>query len=103
VFFCFTRNIDTECYDTFDFLFHPVIGDYHKVDVAKLKQINNMGNPNDIDELKPEDQKCINSTRARVGRTVKGFPMANKLTREVFSTFLRIKTNAKTFLLEIKG
>ena len=73
--------------DTFDFLFHPVIADYHKVDVAKLKQINNMGNTNDIDELKPDDQKCINSTRARVGRTVKGFPMANKLTREVFISF----------------
>lgn len=73
---------DVEAYDTFDFLFHPVIGDYHKVDVAKLKQINNMGNPNDISELAPEDQKYINSTRARVGRTVKGFAMANKLTRE---------------------
>ena len=55
------------------------------MDVAKLKQINNMGNPNEIDELKPEDQKSINSTRARVGRTVRGFPMANKLTREVTS------------------
>ena len=65
-----------------------------------------MGNPNDIDELKPEDQKCINSTRARVGRTVKGFPMANKLTREVGVSFLIVNLilNRKylIFILNLK-
>jgi hypothetical protein len=70
----------------FSDLFHPVIGDYHKVDVKTLKQVNDMGDPNAIDELKPEDQNCIKSTRARVGRTVRGFAMANKLTREVRET-----------------
>ena len=42
-----------------------------------------MGDPTKIDELKPEDQACVRSTRTRVGRTVRGFAMANKLTREV--------------------
>ena len=44
-----------------------------------------MGDPSKIDDLKPEDQACVRSTRTRVGRTVRGFAMANKLTREVNS------------------
>ena len=80
-------KLDAECYDLFSDLFHPVIGDYHKVDVKTLKQVNDMGDPSKIDDLKPEDQACVRSTRTRVGRTVRGFAMANKLTREVKRVF----------------
>ena len=89
----------------FSDLFHPVIADYHKVDVKTLKQVNDMGDPNAIDELKPEDQNCIKSTRARVGRTVRGFAMANKLTREVRErkqNFVGL-LNRNKFLLKSKG
>ena len=49
-----------------------------------------MGDPSKIDDLKPEDQACVRSTRTRVGRTVRGFAMANKLTREVKRVFLKL-------------
>ncbi len=34
---------DPECYDTFAEVFHPVIADYHKVDIATLKSIHDLG------------------------------------------------------------
>jgi creatine kinase len=73
---------DPECYDTFSDLFHPVIADYHKVDVKTLKSVHDLGDANNLEDLKPEYADAIVSTRVRVGRTVKGFPMAGKLNRE---------------------
>merc|ERR1712127_1052769 len=34
---------DTECYDTFSEVFHPVIAEYLKVDVATLKSVHDLG------------------------------------------------------------
>ena len=79
---------DPECYDTFADLFYPVIADYHKVDVATLKSVHDLGNAADLEELSPEYADQIVSTRVRVGRTVKGFAMASKLNREVELNFL---------------
>ena len=73
---------DPEAYDTFADLFHPVIADYHKVDVAKLKSVHDLGDASKLEDLPAEYAEQIVSTRVRVGRTVKGFPMASKLTRE---------------------
>lgn len=73
---------DPEAYDTFSSLFHPVIAEYHKVDVANLKSVHDLGDPEKLEDLSPEYADRIVSTRVRVGRTVKGFPMASKLTRE---------------------
>ena len=75
--------IDPEAYDTFSDLFHPVIAEYHKVDVAKLKSIHDLGDASKLEDLPAEYAEQVVSTRVRVGRTVKGFPMASKLTREV--------------------
>ncbi len=92
---------DPECYDTFSDLFHPVIAEYHKVDVKTLKSVHDLGNAADLEDLKPEYADAIVSTRVRVGRTVKGFPMAGKLDRTVinlykllriFSTFIKLIT-----------
>jgi arginine kinase len=74
---------DPEAYDTFADLFHPVIAEYHKVDVAKLKSVHDLGDASKLEDLSSEYAEQIVSTRVRVGRTVKGFPMASKLTREV--------------------
>ena len=74
---------DPEAYDVFAELFHPVIGDYHKVDVAKLKSIHDLGDASRLEDLEQRYADNIVSTRVRVGRTVKGFPMASKLNREV--------------------
>lgn len=74
---------DPEVYDTFADLFHPVIAEYHKVDVAKLKSIHDLGDASKLEDMSNEYAEHIVSTRVRVGRTVKGYPMASKLTRDV--------------------
>jgi hypothetical protein len=75
---------DPDAYDVFSELFYPVIGDYHKVDVATLKSVHDLGNADKLVDLSDRFAEQIVSTRVRVGRTVKGFPMASKLNREVF-------------------
>jgi len=73
---------DPEVYDTFAELFHPVIAEYHKVDVATLKSVHDLGDAENLRDLPENYQEAIVSTRVRVGRTVKGYPMAGKLTKE---------------------
>jgi len=70
------KILDPEAYDVFAELFHPVIAEYHKVDVATLKSVHDRDLPQNY-------QDAIVSTRVRVGRTVRGYPMAGKLTKEV--------------------
>ena len=74
---------DPEVYDLFSELFHPVIAEYHKVDVATLVSVHDLGDAANLRDLPQNYQDAIVSTRVRVGRTVKGYPMAGKLTREV--------------------
>jgi hypothetical protein len=78
-----TFVLDPDAYDVFAELFHPVIGDYHKVDVATLKSVHDLGKAENLEDLSERYADQIVSTRVRVGRTVKGFPMASKLSREV--------------------
>jgi len=73
---------DTEVYDLFGELFHPVIADYHKVDVETLKSVHDLGDANNLEDISTEYAENIVSTRVRVGRTVEGYPMAGKLTPE---------------------
>lgn len=73
---------DPEVYDLFCDLFHPVIADYHKVDVATLKSVHDLGDPSTLEDMSNEYAENIVSTRVRVGRTVKGYPMQAKLSRE---------------------
>ncbi len=51
--------------------------------MAKLKSVHDLGDAANLEDLTNEFQEQIVSTRVRVGRTVKGYPMAAKLTREV--------------------
>ncbi len=74
---------DCEAYDLFSELFHPVIAEYHKVDVATLKSVHDLGNAANLEDLSTQYAENIVSTRVRVGRTVEGYPMAGKLSREV--------------------
>ena len=64
-----------------------MIAEYHKVDVATLKSVHDLGDAANLEDLKSDYVESIVSTRVRVGRTVKGYPMASKLTPSV-------KTNA---------
>ena len=92
VFIEYCNITDPEAYDTFASLFHPVIAEYHKVDVATLKSVHDLGDPEKLEDLPANFADRIVSTRVRVGRTVKGFPMASKLTREVFSSLIILST-----------
>lgn len=91
---------DPECYDVFSDLFHPVIAEYHKVDVKTLKSVHDLGNADNLEELKPEYANQIVSTRVRVGRTVKGFAMAGKLNRE---QRLNLEATIKSGLAKLDG
>jgi len=74
---------DAEVYDVFSELFHPVIAEYHNVDVATLVSTHDLGKHEDtpLKTFSNEYADAIVSTRVRVGRTVKGYPMASKLTK----------------------
>jgi hypothetical protein len=48
-----------------------------------LKSIHDLGDANNLRDLPQNYQDAIVSTRVRVGRTVKGYPMAGKLSKEV--------------------
>jgi arginine kinase len=91
---------DPEAYDTFADLFHPVIADYHKVDVAKLKSVHDLGDAANLEDLPAEYAQQVVSTRVRVGRTVKGFAMASKLTRE---QRLELESRVKEALNKLDG
>jgi len=91
---------DPECYDTFAEIFHPVIADYHKVDIKTLKSIHDLGNPNDLEDLPEKFQNQVVSTRVRVGRTVKGYPMQGKMTRE---QRLDLEAKIKDSLMKLDG
>lgn len=73
---------DPEVYDLFAEFFHPAIAEYHKVEIADLKSVHDLGDPANLEELSTEYAENIVSTRVRVGRTVEGYPMASKLSRE---------------------
>ena len=63
-------------------LFWPVISDYHKVDASSIKSLHDFGDPKELADLDKIYSDSIVSTRIRVGRTLHGFPMGPKLTRE---------------------
>jgi hypothetical protein len=73
---------DPDCYDMFPEIFWPVISDYHKVDASSIKSVHDFGDPKELADLDKKYSDSIVSTRIRVGRTLKGFPMGPKLTRE---------------------
>jgi len=48
-----------------------------------LKSVHDLGDAANLRDLPQNYQDAIVSTRVRVGRTVRGYPMAGKLTKEV--------------------
>ena len=91
---------DPDCYDTFPEIFWPVIGDYHKVDVFSLKAIHDFGNPTLLPEFDAKYTDSIVSTRIRVGRTLKGYPMGPRLSRE---TRAQVKTEMMNAFRNLNG
>lgn len=83
-------ELDPEAYDVFGDVFNPVIADYHKVDTSILKSVHDLGDGDQLVDFPIEYGENIISTRVRVGRTVKGFPMASMLTRDVLESNSKI-------------
>ena len=73
---------DAESYDAFSDLFNQVIGEYHKFDVLRDRHVT------DFDASKipaaplDPDGDAVISTRIRVGRNLRGYPLAPAITRE---------------------
>jgi creatine kinase len=91
---------DVECYDVHSGIFHPVIADYHKVDVATLKSVHDLGDAANLCDLPQNMADQVVSTRVRVGRTVKGFPMAGKMNKE---QRLALEAKVKEALSKLTG
>jgi len=91
---------DVECYDVHADIFHPVIADYHKVDVATLKSVHDLGDASKLVDLPEKMAERVVSTRVRVGRTVKGFPMAGKCNKE---QRLALEAKVKEALSKLTG
>lgn len=73
---------DAECYDLFKEIFYPLITEYHKLNPNSFQSIHDYGNPANIIDMPDELAAEVVSTRVRVGRTIKGYPMAGKLNKE---------------------
>lgn len=91
---------DPECYDLFGEIFQPLISEYHKIESDKLRSVHDLGRHDICDELPENMISEILSTRVRVGRTVKGFPMAGKLTKQ---QRLTLETKIKEALSKLTG
>jgi hypothetical protein len=74
--------LDPDCYDTFPEIFWPVISDYHKVDVNSLKARSDYGEPKEIQEFEAKYAEAIQSIRMNVSRTLDGYQMGPRLSRE---------------------
>lgn len=74
---------DPECYDQFAEIFLPVIADYHKLDISQIGEcVHDMGDSSQLPDLELKYTDSIVSTRVSVSRTINGYPMGPKLTRQ---------------------
>lgn len=85
---------DPDCYDTFPEIFLPVISDYHKIDATTIKSVHDFGDSKLLADFQGKYKDAIVSTRIRVGRTLKGYPMGPKLTRETREEVESLMTKA---------
>lgn len=76
-------NTDVECYDLYKEIFFPLISEFHKLDINKFDFKHEFGNPADLPDMSDDLTNEILSIRVRVGRTIKGYPMAGKMTKTV--------------------
>ena len=78
---------DVEAYTVFREIFEPVIAEYHNVNIDTIRSVHDLGDADKLQELPASLAENVISTRVRCGRTVKGFPMASKLSSSVISFF----------------
>lgn len=65
-----------DTYNAFGALLNPIIEDYHKYDLATGVHINDMDHTKlNAPALSPEDSQMIRSTRMRIARNLKDFPL----------------------------
>lgn len=90
---------DTQAYTTFAELFDPIIEDYHGFKKDDFHPEHYWGNPDEFGVLDDEGQLIV-STRIRIGRSIKGFPLNPTLTKE---HYLEIEKLVKETLSELTG
>lgn len=73
---------DADCYEVFRSLFWPVIMDSHQMDIRNFVFQHDFGDPNHIDDLPSELSDRIYSIHVRIHRSIQGYPMIPKLTRD---------------------
>ncbi len=88
---------DLESYDKFGLLFNPIIESYHNFSKTDT-HISNL-NTNSI-EINSLDDRYIVSTRIRVGRNIKGFPLGTIINKEQRN---EVEQRIRTVLLNLKG
>lgn len=90
---------DEESYTLFSALFDPIIKEYHGFGTDEMHQSNL--NPDDLHAPNPDPQgDYILSTRIRVGRNVKGFPLGAAITQEQRT---EIEKNVSEVLQSMEG
>jgi len=82
---------DAESYETFSLLFEKIIEDYHGF--RKEEKHSSNLNPNDLN-IKPFDESYVLSTRIRVGRNLKDFPLGAGISKEQRNEVERLVSNA---------
>ena len=63
---------DAEAYDIFSDMFHPVISDYHQVDIDLIQSVHDYGDPKNLENLPIEYSEKEVSIVITVRRTIKG-------------------------------
>ena len=61
-------------------IFFPLISEFHRLDIDNFEFKHEFGFPEDLPNMSDDLLSEILSTRVRVGRTIKGYPMAGKMT-----------------------
>lgn len=90
---------DEESYKLFADLFNPIINEYHKVSDSNVHQTNMNFDDLEMENPDPEN-KYILSTRIRVGRNLKNYPLGPAISKQ---QRLEVENLVSTELSNFKG
>jgi len=88
---------EVEAYKAFGALLQPIIRDYHGLKGRLLHPVPDWGKGGEVGSF--EDERVI-STRIRIARSVKGFPLNSKMTR---ADYVKLEETVKVALNSLTG
>ena len=84
---------DVESYTVYKDILDPIIRDYHGLKGKLMHPASNWGKDGDIGSFhNDKDEGKVISTRIRIARSVKGFPLNSKMTR---NDYIKLEKYAK--------